>query len=109
MWKVLAHNGARMSLAARHAWPGVATLIFDVSLDAPSGWVTVSFERLAICLFRSEIGGRGRLSLLPDIPTGEYYGEGHLTVLAGSEPVTLGAHQLRRTRLACLLLEPDEV
>jgi AraC-like DNA-binding protein len=87
----------------------VVRLIFDVGWESSSGWVTVSFDRLSICLLRHEIGGRGELSLRPDIPTGEYFGAGHSTLLTESEPITLRAHQLRRAQIACLCLEPREL
>ena len=109
MWQILASSGACMSLAARHAWPGVTRLILDAGWESPAGWVTVSFDRLAICLLRREVGGRGELSSRADTPTGEYYGAGHLTVLTAHEPITLRAHQLRRAQMVCLLLEPGEI
>jgi AraC family transcriptional regulator len=109
MWEFRAHSGARMSLAARHAWPGVTRLIFDAGWELPAGWITASFDRLALCLLRQEIGGRGELSSRVDVPTGVYYGAGHLTLLAATEPITLRAHQLRRAQMVCLLLAPDEL
>jgi AraC family transcriptional regulator len=109
MWEILAHSGARMSLATRQTWPGVAKLVFDADWESASGWVTASFERVSICLLRQEIGGRGELSLGPDCPTGEYHGAGHLTLLAASKPMTLRAHRLRRAQMACLLLEPGKI
>jgi len=98
-----------MSLAARQAWPGVTRLIFDAGWQLPAGWITASFDRLAICLLRQEIGGRGELSSRADAPTAMYYGAGHLTLLAATEPITLRAHQLRRAQMVCLLLAPEEL
>jgi AraC-like DNA-binding protein len=87
----------------------VARIIFNVLWEAPSSWITVSFERASICLLRQESGGRGEFRLRPDASLGEYHGAGHLTVLAASQPITLRGNQMRRTQMACLLLKPQEV
>ena len=109
MWQIPAHSGARISVARQHTWPGVAQIILNVLWESPSSWMTASFDRTSICLLRQEIGGRGELRLRPDASHGEYYGAGHLTVLTASQPITLRSNQMRRTQMACLILEPQEI
>ena len=109
MWEILAHSGARISVARHHTWPGVAQIIFDVLWESPSSWMTASFDRTSICLLRQEVGGRGEFRLCPDASHGEYHGAGHLTVLAASQPITLRGNQMRRTQMACLVPEPQEI
>jgi hypothetical protein len=68
MWEILAHSGARISVARHHTWPGVAQIIFDVLWESPSSWMTASFDR-----------------------------------------TSLRGNQMRRTQMACLVPEPQEI
>ena len=99
--------GTRASIRRERRWPGIACRVFDVHWDAEPGWVTWSFERPTLCLLREEIGGRGELRSHPDIPAeGEYFGAGHLTLRAATEPLTLYATSLRQAQFACFILDP---
>ena len=71
--------------------------------------MTWSFERPTLCSLVEEIGGRAELRARPDAPAeGEYFGTGHLTLLAAAEPVTLYSSSLRQARFACFVLCPAE-
>ena len=101
--------GTRASIRRERRWPGISCRIFDVHWDAEPGWVTWSFEQPTLCLLREEIGGRGELRGHPDIPAeGEYFGAGHLTLRAATEPLTLYATSLRQAQFACFILDPRQ-
>lgn len=104
-----AGHGTRTSILREGRWPGLVCRVFDVHWDEEPGWVTWSFERPMVCLLREEIGGRGELRSRPDAPSeGEYFGDGHLTLLRAREPLTLYATSLRQAQVACFLLHPQQ-
>jgi AraC-like DNA-binding protein len=71
--------------------------------------MNVSFEQPTLCFLIEEIGGRGELRIRPDLPSeGEYFGTGHLTLLAAEAPITLHSSTLRQAQFACLPLRPRE-
>jgi AraC-like DNA-binding protein len=71
--------------------------------------MSVSFEQPTLCFLIEEIGGRGELRIRPDLPSeGEYFGTGHLTLLAAEAPIVLHSSTLRQAQLACLPLKPRE-
>jgi AraC family transcriptional regulator len=102
-------HGARASLQRRRQRAGLSCLVYDVHWDAEPGWVTWSFERVTLCFLVEEIGGRAELRAQPNAPAeGEYFGTGHLTLLAAAQPVTLYSSSLRQARLACFVLCPEQ-
>jgi AraC-like DNA-binding protein len=71
--------------------------------------MSVSFEQPALCFLIEEIGGRGELRIRPDLPSeGEYFGTGHLTLLAAGAPIVLHSSTLRQAQFACFPLRPRE-
>jgi AraC family transcriptional regulator len=102
-------HGARASLQRRRQRAGISSLVYDVHWDAEPSWVTWSFERATLCFLVEEIGGRADLRAHPNAPAeGEYFGTGHLTLLATAEPVTLYSSSLRQARFACSVLCPQQ-
>jgi AraC family transcriptional regulator len=87
--------------------PHISMRVFEVLWLDQSGWLEISFEKPALCTITDEIGGRGEFRYRAEIPYGEYWGEGHLTLVAPQESVTLFSSTLRKARLACLLLHPE--
>lgn len=68
-----------------------------------------SFERPALCLLREEIGGRGELRARPEAhAAGEYFGTGHLSLLAAGETITLYSASLRQAQLACFMIDVQQ-
>jgi AraC-like DNA-binding protein len=71
--------------------------------------MSVSFEQPVLCFLIEEIGGRGELRMQPESPSeGEYFGNGHLTLLAAKVPIVLHSSTLRQAQFACLPLRPHE-
>jgi AraC family transcriptional regulator len=105
---VLQH-ATQASIRRRHNWPGLTCLIYDVRWGVTPGWISVSFERPTLCFLVEEIGGRAELRTRPDLPSeGEYFGSGHLTLLAAADPITLYSSTLRLAQFACFILNPKE-
>jgi AraC family transcriptional regulator len=71
--------------------------------------MSVSFEQPTLCFLIEEIGGRGELRVRPDLPSeGEYFGTGHLTLVAAGAPIILHSSTLRQALFACLPLRPRD-
>ena len=71
--------------------------------------MSVSFEEPTLCFLIEEIGGRGELRIRADLPSeGEYFGTGHLTLLAAEAPIILHSSTLRQAQFACLPLRPRD-
>ena len=105
----MAQNSTQTTLRRRHDWVGLSCLIYDVRWGAAPGWMSVSFEQPALCFLIEEIGGRGELRIRPDLPSeGEYFGTGHLTLLAAEKPIILHSSTLRQAQFACLPLRPRD-
>jgi AraC family transcriptional regulator len=102
-------NSTQTSLRRRRDWLGLSCLVYDVRWSAAPGWMSVSFEQPTLCFLIEEIGGRGELRIRPDLPSeGEYFGTGHLTLLAAEAPIILHSSTLRQAQFACLPLRPHE-
>jgi AraC family transcriptional regulator len=105
----VAQNSMQTSLRRRRDWLGLSCLVYDVCWGATPGWMSASFEQPTLCFLTEEIGGRGELRIRPDLPSeGEYFGAGHLTLLAAEAPITLHSSTLRQAQFACLPLRPRE-
>jgi AraC family transcriptional regulator len=107
LMEIRSERGLRATPLAAHDWPHVSMRVFEVLWLHQSGWLEISFEKLALCTLTDEIGGRGEFRYRSEIPHGEYWGDGHLTLVAAQESVTLFSSTLRKVRLACLLLHPE--
>jgi AraC-like DNA-binding protein len=71
--------------------------------------MSLSFEQPTLCFLLEEVGGRAELRSKPEAPAeGEYFGIGHLTLLAAADPITLYSSSLRQAQLACFVLRPQE-
>jgi AraC family transcriptional regulator len=105
----VAQNATQSSLRRRHDWLGLSCLVYDVHWGAAPGWMSVSFEHPTLCFLIEEIGGRGELRIRPDLPSeGEYFGKGHLTLLASEAAIVLHSSTLRQAQFACFPLKPRE-
>jgi AraC family transcriptional regulator len=106
---IVAEYGTHASLRRRRDWPGVSCLLYDLHWETQPGWVTWSFEQPTLCFMVEEIGGRAELRARPDAPSeGEYFGDGHLTLLAAAEPIAVHASSLRQAQFACFVLYPPQ-
>lgn len=102
-------HGTRALIRRDRQWAGVRCTLFDVHWDAEPGWIDWSFDRPALCLLREEIGGRAELRIRPDAPSeGEYFGTGHLTLLAAAEPVTLYSTWVRQAQFVVFAIDPQQ-
>jgi AraC family transcriptional regulator len=105
----VAEHETQASLRRRHHWAGLSCLVYDVHWDALPGWMSLSFEQPTLCFLLEEVGGRAELRSKPEAPAeGEYFGTGHLTLLAAADPITLYSSSLRQAQFACFVLRPQE-
>lgn len=97
------------SLRRRHDWAGVSCLVHDVRWNATGGWTRFEFGHPTLCILLEEVGGRAELRPNPEVPPdGEYFGAGHLTLLAATEPICLYSASTREAEFACFNLRPTE-
>ena len=103
----MAQHGMQTSLRRSHTWPGLSCQIYDVRWGATHGWTSFSFERSTLCFLTEEIGGRADVRTRPDSPSeGEYFGTGHLTLLAPPDSIYLHSSTLRQAQFVCIVLDP---
>ena len=106
---LVAEHATHASLRRRHQWAGLSCVVYDVLWDSAPGWMSLSFAQPTLCFLLEEVGGRAELRARPDTPAeGEYFGTGHLTLLAAADPITLYSSALRQAQFACFVLRPHE-
>jgi len=106
---IVASRGVRVSIGGELSWPAVSRLLLDAEWESEPGWLTVAFDRTALCLLREEIGGKAELRRGPESTDGEFFGAEHVTLVATREPITLYGRQVRAARMACLLFDPEGI
>lgn len=62
----------------------------------------------ALCLVLRETGGRCQTRIRPEQPVqGDYFGTGHLSFVAGSQPLAIYATEMRDARIALYQFKPE--
>src|SRR5271154_2205590 len=106
---LVAQHAAHSSVLRTQAWPGLSYVVVEAHWGTSPGWLTWSFERPALCFLLEEVGGRAALRSTPDTPLdGEYFGAGHLSLIAAAEHITLHSSSLRQASFVHLTLNPHE-
>jgi AraC-like DNA-binding protein len=99
-------HGVRVSARSRKEWPGIACTIFDLRWETEPGGILFSFDAPLLCVIVSETGGRCQIRVKPDQAVeGDYFGTGHLSFAAPSQPFTVYASEMRHARIACYQLD----
>lgn len=106
---LLAQHAVRSSVLRSHSWAGLSCVIVEALWSDSPGWLTWSFERPALCFLLEEVGGRATLRSQPDAsPDGEFFGAGHLSLIATTDQVTLHSSSMRQALFAYLTLNPQD-
>src|SRR6266702_2795960 len=94
-------SGVRASAPSREQWPGLLRIILNVRWETEPGWIALTCDCPVLCVVLSETGGRCQARRQPELAVqGDYFGTGHLTFVAPSEPLTLYATEMRDARIA---------
>ena len=99
-------SGVRVTAESRQQWPGLHRIILNLGWETEPGWIAVAFDQPALCVALSETGGRCQTREQPEQPVqGDYYGTGHLSFVAASQPLTIHATEMRDARIALYQLD----
>jgi AraC-like DNA-binding protein len=102
-------RGVRVTALNRQEWPGLARIILDMRWETEPGWIGFEFPAPVLCVVLSETGGRCHFRTRPEQPPqGDYFGTGHLTFIAPSQPLAVYAAEMRDARIAFYQLDPDK-
>ena len=102
-------SGVRVAASSRKQWPGVTRIVLHLRWETEPGWIAVTFDAPALCAVLSETGGRCQIRIQPDQPAlGEYFGAGHLSLIAPTQPLIIHAAEMRDARIALYLFDLDE-
>ena len=72
-------------------------------------WIALTFDSPVLCVALSETGGRCQIRAQPEQPAqGDYFGTGHLSFVAPSQPLTIYATEMRDARIALYQLDLDK-
>jgi len=100
--------GVHVAAPSRQKWPGLARIILNMRWDTEPGWIALTFDSPVLCVVLSETGGRCQTRRQPEQPVqGDYFGTGHLTFVALSQPLTIYATEMRDARIALYQLDLD--
>lgn len=87
--------------------PGVTRIVMSLHWQTEPGWIELLFEQPVLCMAVEEIGGRCQVRMRADQPVrGEYFGTGHLSLIATGQAVAIHATEIRQARLVFYLLDP---
>jgi AraC family transcriptional regulator len=98
--------GVRVTASSRQDWPGLLRIILNVRWETEPGWIALTFNSPVLCVVLSETGGRCQTRRQPKQPAqGDYFGTGHLSFVAPSQPLTIYATEMRDARIALYQLD----
>jgi len=101
-------SGVRVTASSRQQWPGLLRIILNMRWETEPGWIALTFDSPVICVVLSETGGRCQVRRQPEQPVqGDYFGTGHLSFAAASQPLTIFATEMRDARIALYQLDLD--
>jgi AraC family transcriptional regulator len=101
-------SGVRVTATSREQWPGLLRTILNMRWETEPGWIALIFDSLVLCVVLSETGGRCQIRIQPEQPAqGDYFGTGHLSFVAPSQPLTIYATEMRDARIALYQFDPD--
>src|SRR6266481_1070219 len=101
-------SGVRVTAPSREQWPGLLRIILNVRWETEPGWIALTFDSPVLCIVLSEAGGRYQTRRQPEQPVqGDYFGTGHLSFVAPSQPLTIYATEMRDARIALYQFDLD--
>jgi AraC family transcriptional regulator len=101
-------SGVRVTATGREQWPGLLRTILNMRWETEPGWIALTFDSPALCVVLGETGGRCQIRTHPEQPAqGDYFGTGHLSFVAPSQPLIIYATEMRDTRIALYQFDPD--
>ncbi len=101
-------SGVRVTAPSREQWPGLLRIILNVRWETEPGWIALTFDSPVLCIVLSEAGGRCQTRRQPEQPVqGDYFGTGHLSFVAPSQPLTIYATEMRDARIALYQFDLD--
>src|SRR5579859_5011594 len=104
---ILKQHGVEATILDQWDLPGTTRVVMNLHWRTEPGWVELSFDLPALCLTVDEIGGHCQIRMRPDQPIqGEYFGPGHLSLVAAGQPISIYATEMRQARLLLYLLDP---
>ena len=93
--------GVHVAASSNQQWPGLLRTILNVRWQTEPGSIALTFNSPVLCVVLSETGGRCRIRAQPEQPAqGDYFGTGHLSFVAPSQPLTIYATEMRDARIA---------
>jgi AraC-like DNA-binding protein len=102
-------SGVRVTAQSREQWPGVVRVILSLRWKTEPGWIALTFDSPALCVVLSETGGRCQVRMRPEQPVqGDFFGTGHLSFVAPSQPLIVYATEMRDARIALYQFDPDK-
>ena len=103
---IRAEHGVKATVLDTWDLPGVTRIVMSLRWQTEPGWVELSFEQPVLCMVVEEIGGRCQVRMCADRPVqGEYFGTGHLSLIATGQPVAIHATEMLRARLVFYLFD----
>jgi AraC family transcriptional regulator len=101
--------GVHVAAPSPQQWPGLVRIILNMRWETEPGWIALTFDSPALCVVLSETGGRCQSRSQPEQPAqGDYFGTGHLTFVAPSQPLAIHATEMRDARIALYQLDLDK-
>ena len=101
--------GVQVAAPRRDQWPGILRIILNVRWETEPGWIALTFGSPVLCVALGETGGRCQTRRQPEQPAqGDYFGTGHLTFVAPSQPLTIYATEMREARIAIYQFDLDK-
>jgi AraC family transcriptional regulator len=101
--------GVHVNAPSRQEWPGILRTILNLRWETEPGWIALAFDLPMLCVVLSETGGRCQIRMQPEQPAqGDYFGTGHLSFIAASQPLAIHATEMRDARIALYQLDLDK-
>jgi AraC family transcriptional regulator len=101
--------GVHVATPSRQEWPGILRIILNLRWETEPGWIALTFDTPVLCVVLSETGGRCQIRMQPERPAqGDYFGTGHLSFIAPSQPLAIHATEMRDARIALHQLDLDK-
>jgi AraC family transcriptional regulator len=101
--------GVHIATPSRQEWPGILRIILNLRWETEPGWIALTFDTPVLCVVLSETGGRCQIRMQPERPAqGDYFGTGHLSFIAPSQPLAIHATEMRDARIALHQLDLDK-
>jgi AraC family transcriptional regulator len=101
--------GVHVNAPSRQEWPGILRTILNLRWETEPGWIALAFDLPTLCVVLSETGGRCQIRMQPEqLAQGDYFGTGHLSFIAPSQPLAIHATEMRDARVALYQLDLDK-